>query len=524
LEKLYGEDPGERVGELAYHWAHATQPGDAEKAMVYAQLTGDRALAMLAPDEALRWYRDALDLLDRAPTDDLHRRAALLLGLGDAQRLVGDAAHRETLLAAAALADDIDAVDLLVRATLKNSRGFVSSIGGIDHERIEMVTTALARFGDADSPDRARLLALLCAERMYDTDLDGRLALATQAVDMARRTGDRAALVDAIQICHETITMPRTLELRRGWTSEACGIVDELADPTARLFANSFRMLTALEAGDLATMSDAYSIYASEVDRVGQPLFDWTLAYNRVWRYTLEGDLVAAEAAVNEAFALGTMTGQPDALAFYGVQLINVRWMQGRLHELDSLIEQAVQDNPGLPAFRAVPVLAKSRAGADNEVGTHLDVEVANNFPMPEDLGWLTAHVFWAEGAARCRHRPAAAALAELLRPWHAQIVTTHLATSGSVAHFLGRLAHGLDRFDEADQWFGEALACHEGLRAPYFVAFTQTAWAALLSDRNQPGDGQRARTLIDAALPVATERGYGYLERDARELLERFE
>ena len=92
------------------------------------------------------------------------------------------------------------------------------------------------------------------------------------------------------------------------------------------------------------------------------------------------------------------------------------------------------------------------------------------------------------------------------------------------MAHFLGRLAHGLDRFDEADQWFGEALARHEGLRAPYFVAFTQTAWAALLSDRNQPGDGQRARTLIDAALPVATERGYGYVERDARELLERFE
>ncbi len=522
LERLCGDDPGERVGELAYHWAHATQPRDAEKAMVYAQLAGDRALAMLAPDEALRWYRDALDLLDRAPADDLHRRGALLLGLGDAQRLTGDAAHRETLLAAAALADDIDAVDLLVRATLRNSRGFVSSIGGIDHERIEMVTTALARLGDADSPDRARLLALLCAERTHDTDLDGRLALATHAVDMARRTGDRAALVDAIQTCHEAIAAPRTLELRRGWTSEACRIVDELADPTARLFANSFRMLTALEADDLATVSDAYSIYASEVERVGQPLFDWTLAYNRTWRWALEGDLVAAEEAVNEAFALGTTTGQPDALAFYGVQLINVRWMQGRLHELDSLIDQAVEDNPGIPAFRAVPVMAKSRYDAHNEVSRLLDVEVANKFPMPEDLAWLTAHVFWAEGAVRCGHRPAAAALAERLLPWHAQIVTSHLATTGSVAHFLGRLAHGLDRFDEADRWFGEALAHHEGLRAPYFVALTQVAWAVLLSDRNLPGDGQRARTLIDAALPVATERGYGYVERDARELLER--
>ena len=84
-----GDDPGERVGELAYHWAHATQPLDTEKAMTYAQRAGDWALAQLAPDDTLRWYRDALDLLDRAPADEPHRRAALLLGLGDAQRQTG---------------------------------------------------------------------------------------------------------------------------------------------------------------------------------------------------------------------------------------------------------------------------------------------------------------------------------------------------------------------------------------------------------------------------------------------------
>ena len=79
-----------------------------------------------------------------------------------------------------------------------------------------------------------------------------------------------------------------------------------------------------------------------------------------------------------------------------------------------------------------------------------------------------------------------------------------------------------LNRYDEADQWFDEALACHEGMEAPFFVACTQIAWAALLIDRNQPSDGQRARTLIEAALPIATKGGYGYVERDARDLLER--
>ena len=523
LEDICGDDPGERIGELAYHWAHATQPRDAEKAITYAQRAGDRALAQLAPDEALRWYRDALDQLDRARTDDQPRRAALLLGLGDAQKQTGDAAFRETLLAATHLANEIDAVDLQVRATLRNNRGMVSSLGQIDDERVEMIARAIDRLGDADSPDRARLLALLCRERMFDTDMEGRLALATQAVDMARRTRDGVALVDTVSMCHEPIATPRTLELRRGWTEEASEIADDLGDPITRSQANQRRTWVALEVGDLATMSDAYSIWKLESERIGQPFDQCQLAFQRSLMCVLEGDLVTAEEAANEALTLGTASGQPDAFSYYGAQLVGVRNKQGRAHELIPVIQQAVEDNPGLPAFRAALVWAKSQADTDRDVGTLLDREVANDFtPGEEGTQWLTSHVLWAEAASRGGHRAAAARLYELLVPWHAQFATTYITVSGSVAHYLGLLAHALDHYDEADQWFAEAQVCHERMKAPFFVAFTQAAWAALLCDRSQPGDLQRARTMIEAALSVATECGYGYVERDARGLLER--
>ena len=57
-------------------------------------------------------------------------------------------------------------------------------------------------------------------------------------------------------------------------------------------------------------------------------------------------------------------------------------------------------------------------------------------------------------------------------------------------------------------------------MEAPSFVASTRTASAAFI-DRNHPGDAQRGRTLIDAAL-LATKCGYGYVERDARDLIQR--
>jgi tetratricopeptide (TPR) repeat protein len=477
----------------------------------------------LAPDEALRWYRDALDLLDRAPANDPYRRAELLVGLGNAQRQTGNALYRETLLTAAHLADELDEVGLLVRAVLLNSRGIVSSIGEIDHERIEVITRTLERLGDADSPDRARLLALLCLERTFDADPDGRMALASQAIEIARRTGNRSALVDAIAMCHEAITMPPTLELRREWTSEACVVVEDLGDPIARLVANQWRMYPALEAGDLEAMDDAASIWELEAARIQQPYYAWQVAVQRALRYLLEGDLVAAEETANRALELGTASGQPDAFAYFGAQLLNVRVMQGRILEMVPLVEKVVQDNPGLAGFRATLVRAKSYDDdARGEVDSLLDMEVASNFLVPYDLSWLTAQVVWAEAAARSGHRPAAALLYDLLLPWYAQIATTHITVNGSVAHYLGCLAHALDRYDEADKWFAEALVCHEHMRAPYFIALTQTAWAAVLSDRDQTGDPDQAQRLIDAALPVATDRGYGYVERNARELIER--
>ena len=511
LEELCGDDPGERVGELAYHWAHATQPSDGEKAIAYAQRAGDRALALLAPDEALRWYGDALDMQDRAPTHDPKRRAALLLGLGDAQRQTGDAGHRETLLAAAHLADDIGAIDTLVLATLRNSRsGIASSLGEIDLQRVEMITRALARIGNVETPDRARLLALLCAEQTYDIDADQLSVLATQAVDMARRTGDNASLVDAIGMCHEAISAPQTLELRRKWTAEICEIVDALGDPVLRAVSHRLRMISALEAGDLATMSESFAVYASETERIDQPWDRWHLATMWALRHLIRGDPVAAEEAVNSALDLGLASGQPDALAYFGAQLVNVRLMQGRLHELVPLIEQAVQDNPGLPAFRAVLVNAKSYHDAD-DVGTLLDLELANNFPMPDGLQWLTAHTNWASAAARSRHKAAAAALYPIFQPWHAQISTTHITVSGSTAHYLGLLAHTLDNHDEADHWFAEALDCHQSMKAPFHVAYTQTAWAALLIDRdcgfriNPDTHSDRFRT------PVPMESGHPF-------------
>jgi hypothetical protein len=167
-------------------------------------------------------------------------------------------------------------------------------------------------------------------------------------------------------------------------------------------------------------------------------------------------------------------------------------------------------------------VWAKSHDGPSREVTQLLDAEVAADLPSFVHDAGLTAAVFWAETASKLGHRPAATMLHRRLSPWAEQIASTNITVAPSVAHYLGLLAHVLGRHDDADQWFAQALALHDRMESRFFVALTQTAWAALLADRNHPGDAQRASVLLDAALPVAIASGYGYIERDARTVLER--
>ena len=304
LEDLCGDDPGERIGELAYHWARATRPQDATKAIMYAQRAGDRALEQLAPDEALRWYGDALELLERSPLSDDRRRAALLTGLGTAQRERGDAAHRRTLLDAAQVADRTDDVHSLVRSALANNRGWNSVYGGVDGERVAVLRRALERVGHDNSPERARLLALLASELVPSPDIERRLAVAREALDVARAVGDPVTLVGVLNARFQAVNLPRSLPELHSDTGEALDLASALGDPLLEYWAATDRNVTALDLGDLEEADRCLGIMTTIARRLRQPVLLWQNTFVRCARAMLAGDLQEAERLNEEAVAL----------------------------------------------------------------------------------------------------------------------------------------------------------------------------------------------------------------------------
>ena len=91
---------------------------------------------MLAYEEAVRHYERALRALDLAAEPLEARRCELLIGRGEAERLAGNPAYRETLFEAARLAQELGDAERLGRAALANYRGFFSATAGVDRDSL----------------------------------------------------------------------------------------------------------------------------------------------------------------------------------------------------------------------------------------------------------------------------------------------------------------------------------------------------------------------------------------------------
>ena len=188
---------------------------------------GDRARDQLAHDEAVSWYRQALEVGDGEATAE---RLDLLLSLGEVERRAGLDSARGSLLQAAALARDLGAGDKLVAAALANTRPFTGRAAPLDADRVAVLRDAAA--ADAGSPaERARVKALLASELVWADGADDRFGIADEALASARELDDQRVLAGVLQLRIPTIAAPDTVEERIELTEELYALAGELDDP-----------------------------------------------------------------------------------------------------------------------------------------------------------------------------------------------------------------------------------------------------------------------------------------------------
>jgi hypothetical protein len=439
--------------------------------------------------------------------------------LGDAQRQAGVPGFRETLLEAARLAPaGPDGNSLVVSAALANNRGFASVSGQVDPERRSVLEAALAAVGPDATDDRARVLALLAAELTYEGG-DGarRLELAEEARSLARRLDDPATALHVMNVTYHASWTLDSFEVRRDNTADAVRIAHCADDPVARFWAAFWRSFVTLELGDPgATAEQRTQVLALAVE-VGQPTLRWLALFSEaMWQMVL-GAADESERLATEAFNLGMETGQPDAAAIYGAQLIGVRWHQGRLGEVVDLVAEVSAENPGIPGFRAAHGHCLAEAGREQEARQLLDAEAAAGFEHPNDLILQTYLILWSEVAGGLGHEEAAHLLLPRLTPHIDRISHNGTSAHGAFAHSAGVLAATIGDLDAAASYLGVAVRLHEHLGAPFFTARSKLELGRALRRRAGSGDRVQSTILLGEALDLAERHACRYVATRAR-------
>jgi tetratricopeptide (TPR) repeat protein len=500
LEALYAAEEGPHLAELAHH---CIAGGDFPRGVGYARRAGDRAVALVAYEEAARLYETALGALD--PGDE-PARCAVLLGLVDAQTCAGNPAPaRQASLDAADIARRHGLPRELALAAAGYGGRIVWARAGSDARLIPLLEEGLAALGDADVGLRVRLLARLAGALRDERSRERRDAVSRQAVELARGTGEPAALAFALDGRAAAILAPDTLDECVAIAGELIEVAGRCGD-TERVLAGHFHRSSAqIQLGGLQEAEADLMVATRIVEELRQPVQVWQVWTEWTMLDLAAGRLAGADKRLREASAPGERALPEAAVPVHRLQRYTLCDFRGGLDEVEPDIRDLVASYPQRTVFRCVLAHLHARLGRAPQSRRLLDEIAPDRFAaLPFDQEWLFAMSFLAEASAlSAGHR--AAVLYELLAPWAAHNAADQgEGIRGSVARYAGLLAASMERWDEAAEHFEAALAANARMGTRPWLARTQEDYAAILGER----DPVRAQELFDAACATYDELG----------------
>lgn len=498
------------AAELAHHLLQAAPLVLDERAWRWTVTAGDQAVALHAHDDAVRWYRHALDVGAAAVGDA--ERIDVLVKLGAAARRCGNPTEADDALQRAAdLARRTGDAARLADVAMAWSDLRLAP----DPQRLALLDEALASL---DPGDRVRRAGVLTAEvqEWYFTDLARARQTSLAAVAEAEASGNPRALISALATRRLALWGPDTIDEHDAVARELLRLTRLHWPELAVEGAHGLTVVT-LERGEIGEFRRHVATVEAAAERYRSPLHR---AYALVMRglvASIEGHLDDADRLAAEVEELCQRAGLDAPLQIAIGQRLTNAWARGEppplgVEELivgEGVIEQTWRC--GLLFLNALP-------GREDHVAAGL----ARLWPTAvaegeRDLGWLGRHVALAEAVTFLGERERAGLLVERLAPYGDRLACVGVGVClGPVRYHLGRLRVLLDQRDEAGRDLQAALAWADRNGARAWAARIRLDLAEVVPDHDQAGD------LLTAARADAGALGLLAVEARARGLLER--
>ncbi len=533
LERLYAAEIEEHLAEVGHHFYQAASSGLVEKAIDYARRAADNATARAAYDVAVTQYEHALELAAMVGGDD-SERCRLSIALAEAQWKTGDMVRS---IESYGVAAEIAKAGGLARELAVAALGYAGEPeyvwGGPDRvARLQDAVEALS--SDADRPYLAMVLARLELAVVALTDEmralrsgvlryapDGELS--AKALEIAREAGDVGALAYTIRarlrvLWENAVPVP---EFRR-LAEELCSIAESRGDRGLLAHARMWLLMDLLSVGDMTPFDAMFAENKGLITRLHEAYHIYIDALLDGGLSIMRGDFVGAERKAQDALAIGERAKLPGVVNTFGAQLLPIRREQGRSDEVEPVVRSFLQQYPDSVFLRSVFAILHLELGREQEAREVYEPLAEALFSLLErDQSLPITLALLAEVAGRLGDAEGSAILYERLLPWRdRQLMFTQAFSYGSTGRQLGILAGTMGRWEDAVRHFKDALAMNTRMGARPWVAHTKFDYATMLLRRNDAGDSEHARDLLQQALETAQDIGMVKLAEGCEALL----
>ena len=506
------------VAEIAHHRLAALPEGDAAAAAGAARRAADRAMSMLAFEDAAVLLERAREALGGVPAPDRQALCELQLLEGMAWMRAGDPVRgRVACVAAADEARRSASGELLARAAL--GFGAELMLAQTDRKLVSLLEEALAILPAGPSGLRAQVLARLAAALQPMDPVQVPMAMAREAIAMARALGAPEILRTVLLHGGSALADYAPAAERAAVSEELAGLATAAGDRFQLMRAQSRLVFDHLQLGSLERSARHVDAYEAVAQEFRQARHIWPAKLMRAELASAQGRFDEAGRLFDEAAVLAerdTDLTTPFVFAWsrWGRALENERASELALaeEELKRLLSRT--DLPSVPPEMLHVHLAplRARVGDVNDVRRHLgQIDVESAFMLANH----EASAVLAEPVACVQDHGLALLLHGRLRPHAGHLIQfgrAGMCCGGPVDHTLGILATVAGRHDEAQQHLEASVALSQAIGLRPYVAQGKYWLARLLFERRGPGDEAKARSLAAEARSLAEALGLSIL------------
>jgi hypothetical protein len=315
--------------EIAHHY-QAAGPDCLESMVGAVVRAAEEAIAGFA-------FEDAADMCERAMAvvEDsspglrgellvVHGRACILAG----QRERGRTSCEEAVSMARASGDP----ELLARAALE--RGAMLVFAQVDVELVALLREALGGLPPGDSALRALVQARLAAAMQPAEEPDEPIALALEAIEIARRVGDDATLLMALRNGCSAMVDLAPPETRMPLNEEHAQLAADAGANRDALRAQTRLIFDYFELGDRRGADARVRAATALVEAIDHPSVAWRVPAMEAMRSLWDGALEAALQVCERAAESGIASGNENARTTTILQRQRILRMLGRHAEL----------------------------------------------------------------------------------------------------------------------------------------------------------------------------------------------